>query len=615
MVRFCHRAEVEPAHRVGPRAADIIEAATAAGRPLVVVHGAAVETAEILLELEQRGAEPLLPGGLVELVHAGGGMHTIHAAAARVTRHAEGPPELLVVHPLGHENPAARSQLDCSFAQDPPFIAETSGCLFGAAQASASGLPVLLRHSEVQSDGIDVSTESPEGRLLVVDLLLEHLESGLEVRRLAMSTSTTDLERAAVERFVARRLLALDRLIPGVAVGGSPSDGECSQTCSMCDAVAATDGDVKALLTAARPHIGATLLLEDANFQPVAWSPDDQPPPSLTELITPVRLTRLTEQLVPGVPALVRLGTPAAGQRWVVRIGTTKPLGFLSAPQGATHSVLATSWLRHISTPLASELARQLGRGRLRGEARRALVTVLVRGELTRASAQLAINGLVGPLGVRVVAMSPAARSTPAGPTRQAVFSSDSLVRRLDGLALPHGEYDGLTVALIDGSADRSTALVRELSPDRITIGLGSTVTDPDEISSSARQAAWTCRMAVSTRRPMLDFADIGVHRLLLPGAEGGDPEFEEPIRRIEQTQDELGFDAMGTLVGYLDSGGNYRRAARDLTIHVNTLRYRLKRIADIIHADLDDPEQRFRLLLAARLRAGRQALQESGTD
>src|SRR5689334_20354290 len=113
MVRFCHRAEVEPAHRVGPRAADIIEAATAAGRPLVVVHGAAVETAEILLELEQRGAEPLLPGGLVELVHAGGGMHTIHAAAARVTRHAEGPPELLVVHPLGHENPAARSQLDC----------------------------------------------------------------------------------------------------------------------------------------------------------------------------------------------------------------------------------------------------------------------------------------------------------------------------------------------------------------------------------------------------------------------------------------------------------------------------------------------------------------------
>jgi sugar diacid utilization regulator len=185
----------------------------------------------------------------------------------------------------------------------------------------------------------------------------------------------------------------------------------------------------------------------------------------------------------------------------------------------------------------------------------------------------------------------------------------------LDGLALPHGEYDGLTVALIDGSADRSTALVRELSPDRITIGLGSTVTDPDEISSSARQAAWTCRMAVSTRRPMLDFADIGVHRLLLPGAEGGDPEFEEPIRRIEQTQDELGFDAMGTLVGYLDSGGNYRRAARDLTVHVNTLRYRLKRIADIIHADLDDPEQRFRLLLAARLRAGRQALQESGTD
>ncbi len=108
---------------------------------------------------------------------------------------------------------------------------------------------------------------------------------------------------------------------------------------------------------------------------------------------------------------------------------------------------------------------------------------------------------------------------------------------------------------------------------------------------------------------------DIGVHRLLLPGAEGGDPEFEEPLRRIEDAQDGLGFDAVGTLVGYLDSGGNYRRTARDLTVHVNTLRYRLTRIAEIIQADLHDPEQRFRLLLAARLRAGRRALQESGAE
>jgi DNA-binding PucR family transcriptional regulator len=86
-----------------------------------------------------------------------------------------------------------------------------------------------------------------------------------------------------------------------------------------------------------------------------------------------------------------------------------------------------------------------------------------------------------------------------------------------------------------------------------------------------------------------------------------------KPIHELERVQPELGFDAVHTLVGYLDAGGNYRRAARDLTIHVNTLRYRLQRIAGIIRADLDDPEQRFRLQLAARLQAGRRALRESG--
>lgn len=616
MGQICHRAEVVPIHRLGTRVADLIDAATTSGRPVVVVHGGAVETAGTLLELERRGAEPLLPGGPVELVHAGGGLTAITAAAARVLRHAEGPPVLLVVHPLDSDNPGRRSQIHCAFAQDAPFVEETGLCLFGSADAAAGGLTALLSHAEVVFDGIHISTVTPEGRLLLLDLLLEHLDSRVAVRRLAMSPSTRDLERPAVERLVARRLRALEQPAPGSVRPESSLGGVCGATCSICDAVNATDGDVTNLLAVARPHIGHTLFLEDAAFRPMAWSPEGKPPPSLTDLITPGRLAKLAEELMPGVPMMVRLGTPAAGHRLVTRIGFGQPLGYLSATQGSNHPDEATAWLRHVSAPLASELARQAGRRRLQLETRRHLVTVLVRGELSRGSARLAVKELVGPLGVRVAALSPAIQApspSSAAATPETESTAHTLIRRLDALGLPYGEYDGLTVALIDGSEDGPTALLTALSPHRMTVGLGSTVTDPAEISASARQAAWTCRMAVSTRRPILDFASIGVHRLLLPGAEAGDPEFEEPIQLLEHAQDALGFDAVGTLVGYLDAGGNYRRAARDLIIHVNTLRYRLKRISDIVKADLDDPEQRFRLQLATRLRAGRRALQESG--
>lgn len=71
------------------------------------------------------------------------------------------------------------------------------------------------------------------------------------------------------------------------------------------------------------------------------------------------------------------------------------------------------------------------------------------------------------------------------------------------------------------------------------------------------------------------------------------------------------GLAGLHTLVCYLAAGGNMRRAARDTAVHVNTLRTRIHRITQIINADLTDPEQRFRLQLAVRLRAGRRAIQE----
>jgi PucR family transcriptional regulator, purine catabolism regulatory protein len=49
-------------------------------------------------------------------------------------------------------------------------------------------------------------------------------------------------------------------------------------------------------------------------------------------------------------------------------------------------------------------------------------------------------------------------------------------------------------------------------------------------------------------------------------------------------------------------SGFNYKKTAEKLRIHLNTLRYRLARAAELLHADLDSPEMRFRLQLAARL-------------
>jgi DNA-binding PucR family transcriptional regulator len=55
-------------------------------------------------------------------------------------------------------------------------------------------------------------------------------------------------------------------------------------------------------------------------------------------------------------------------------------------------------------------------------------------------------------------------------------------------------------------------------------------------------------------------------------------------------------------LLALATTGFNHKKAAENLKIHLNTLRYRLARAADIMRANLDHPELRFRLQLAARI-------------
>jgi DNA-binding PucR family transcriptional regulator len=61
--------------------------------------------------------------------------------------------------------------------------------------------------------------------------------------------------------------------------------------------------------------------------------------------------------------------------------------------------------------------------------------------------------------------------------------------------------------------------------------------------------------------------------------------------------------DHLATLGAYLDSFGDVSSAAARLDVHSNTLRYRLKRIDEIIGLDLADPVARFVLELQWRLR------------
>nr|WP_272926999.1 helix-turn-helix domain-containing protein [Streptomyces sp. SID8382] len=117
--------------------------------------------------------------------------------------------------------------------------------------------------------------------------------------------------------------------------------------------------------------------------------------------------------------------------------------------------------------------------------------------------------------------------------------------------------------------------------------------------STGAGTGAGTPQLRVATRE------DVYARSLLLRLSDllaGDVPGYAGPLDRLrdyDQTHDSA---LLQTLRCWLDNFGDISAASERLHIHKNTLRYRLKRIAEVTRADLNDAETRFELMLQFRL-------------
>jgi purine catabolism regulator len=66
--------------------------------------------------------------------------------------------------------------------------------------------------------------------------------------------------------------------------------------------------------------------------------------------------------------------------------------------------------------------------------------------------------------------------------------------------------------------------------------------------------------------------------------------------------------ELLATLHAYYVSGRNRARAARQLNVHVNTLRYRLDRIESVLGQSIDDPAKEAAIQLAVAVQGGHAA-------
>ncbi|MGI9862153.1 helix-turn-helix domain-containing protein [Moorella naiadis] len=90
-------------------------------------------------------------------------------------------------------------------------------------------------------------------------------------------------------------------------------------------------------------------------------------------------------------------------------------------------------------------------------------------------------------------------------------------------------------------------------------------------------------------RRGVLSFFDeLGVLRLIFnQGEQELADYYEENLGLIVKYDREHNTDLLATLTAFFHASGDHNRAAEDMFIHVNTLRYRLKKVEELLGQDL----------------------------
>ncbi len=178
------------------------------------------------------------------------------------------------------------------------------------------------------------------------------------------------------------------------------------------------------------------------------------------------------------------------------------------------------------------------------------------------------------------------------------------------GISLLSGEAAGALVLVVGGNGPVAAAVgfLSELLPPGPVV-VGPVVADLTE-AGTAVQEALGARAAVAgwpgAPRPVAS-GDLLAERAVL----GEDAARRRLLVEIYQPLAASGGDLLETATAYLEGGGSLESTARSLFVHANTVRYRLRRVQDVLDRDLTDPRVAFTVRLALVL--GR--TQVSGTS
>jgi sugar diacid utilization regulator len=350
---------------------------------------------------------------------------------------------------------------------------------------------------------------------------------------------------------------------------------------------------------AAHELTGYPVAVEDRHGNLRAWAGPDRPDPYPKD--RPARREEMLRRaLREGRPVragdrLVAIANPGAGVLGVLAL----------VDPDRTAGEQEQIALEHGATVLAMELARLRSLAEAELRLRRDLVEELLSGtddESARERAQALGYDLERRHRVVVV--------EGGGPTfdEDGFFYGVRRAARNTGIGVMQVARRGAVVVLCDADVSWErfrAAVLAELGGGRCRVGVGSLCERPGDFPRSYREAQLALKIlnAAGGDDRVACYEDLGVYQIL---SEAEDPAtVERFVRRwlgaLIDYDSRKHAELIPTLSRYLECGGSYDATAAALSVHRNTLKYRLRRIREISGFDLANPATNFNLHLATR--------------
>ncbi|MFL5883160.1 MAG: PucR family transcriptional regulator [Actinomycetota bacterium] len=287
------------------------------------------------------------------------------------------------------------------------------------------------------------------------------------------------------------------------------------------------------------------------------------------------------------------------------------PAGFLVLHRGTRPEPFHQVVVHHLATAVALELAKAQAVARTERRLVGDFLDALLEGELsaTETRRRLRFLGLGASPAIAVLV----ARGSEPDRSEAAVEGLRLLVQdRLSRRPAPYvcSIQDATVVALFEAAGPAEARTVAEAVAEAVLargpgarFGLGMPEADPRGLRRAYQEARFALEAAAPGGRgaPVATVGDLGSHRLLLARQEDAALEAISrgllgPLADYDHRQHG---DLVASLRAYLEHNGNWEAAARALGVHRHTLRYRVRRVAELTGRDLDRAGDRVEFWLA----------------